>query len=174
MVTGLPCLKAESQVCEDCLVGKQHRDSFPPESSWRAPEILQLVHADICGPITPISNSRKRYLITFINDFSRKTRVYFLIEKSEAFGVFQNFKTRVEKETGLCIKGLRTDRGGEFTSHEFSNFCVTHGIHRQLTAAYTPQQNGVTEQKNQTIMNMVCCMLSGERIPKSFWPEAVN
>lgn len=174
MVDGLPHVKSPSRLCKDCLVGKQQRDSFPKKSTWRASQILQLVHADICGPIKPISNSKKRYLITFTDDFSRKTWIYFLIEKSEAFAVFRNFKIHVEKETNSVIKGLRTDRGGEFTSQEFTKFCDINGIRRQLTAAYTPQQNGVAERKNRTIMNMVRSMLSEKKIPKTFWPEAAN
>ena len=143
-------------------------------STWRASQILQLVHADICGPINPISNSKKRYLITFIDDYSRKTWVYFLVDKSEAFSTFKSFKVRVEKKTGSSIKSLRTDRGGEFISHEFTNFCKMYGIQRQLTVAYTPQQNGVAERKNRTIMNMVRSMLLEKNIPRVFWPEAVN
>ena len=108
-----------------------------------------------CGPINFTSNSKKRYLITFIDDFSLKTQVYFLVEKSKAFITFKNYKIRVEKETSSYIRCIRTDRGGEFTSHEFTNFCKENGIHKQLTVAYTPQQNGVAERKNQTIMNMV-------------------
>ena len=73
LVNGLPQFQAPLKVCEDCLVGKQRRNPFPKESTWRASQILQLVHADICGPINPTSNSKKRYLITFIDDFSRKT-----------------------------------------------------------------------------------------------------
>jgi hypothetical protein len=80
----------------------------------------------------------------------------------------------VEKETGLFVKCLRTDRGGEFNSNEFNDFCKQSGIKRQLTAAYTPQQNGVAERKNRTVMNMVRSMLSDKNIPKTFWPEAVN
>ena len=155
-------------------MGKQRRDPFPKVSTWRASSILQLVHADICGPINPMSTSKKRYLLTFIDDFSRKTWVYFLVEKSEAFVVFKHYKAKVEKETEACIKALRTDRGGEFTSQDFTNFCGVNGIRRQLTAAYTPQQNDVAERKNQTIMNMVRCMLSGKQVPNIFWPEAVN
>jgi len=116
---------------------------------------LQLIHADICGPITPTSNSKKRYLLTFIDDFSRKTWIYFLTEKSEALSIFKNFKVYVEKEVGSSIKGLRTDRGGEFTSQDFTTLCSNNGIRRQLTTAYTPQQNAIAERKNQTIMNMV-------------------
>ena len=118
--------------------------------------------------------AKKRYLITFIDDYSRKTWVYFLMEKSEAYSTFKSFKARVEKETGTYIRRLRTDRGGEFTSQDFTDFCNEHGIQRQLTTAYTPQQNGVAERKNRTIMNMVRSMLTAKQIPKTFWPEAVN
>ena len=124
------------------------------------------MHADICGPIKPISNGKKRYLITFIDDFSRKTWVYFLMEKSEAFVVFMSFKIHVEKETNSFVRMLRTDRGGEFTSQEFINFCDVNGIRRQLTTAYTPQQNGVAERKNRTIMNMVRSMISEKNFQK--------
>ena len=174
MVNGLPQLKTPSKICKDCLAGKQQRDPFPKVSTWRASQILQLIHADICGPITPASNSKKRYLITFIDDYSRKTWVYFLVEKSEAFDTFRSFKNHVEKETSIFIKCLRTDRGGEFTSQAFNDFCKENGINRQLTAAYTPQQNGVAERKNKTIMNMVRCMLYEKQVPRNFWPEAVN
>ena len=174
MVTGLPQITASSQVCEECVVSKQHRKQFPQGKSWRAKKTLELVHSDICGPITPHSNGGKRYIITFIDDYSRRIWVYFLQEKSEAFVAFKSYKALVEKEVGNPIKVLRTDRGGEYNSHEFSNFCENHGIKRQLTAAYTPQQNGVCERKNHTIMNMVRSLLTTSGIPKSFWPEAVN
>ncbi|CAL2257014.1 unnamed protein product [Prunus armeniaca] len=174
MVKGLPEFQAHTKVCEECLVGKQQRDPFPKKRTWRASQILQLVHADICGPINPISNSKKRYLLSFIDDYSRKTWVYYLVEKSEAFNIFKSFKARVEKETSLSIRNLRTDRGGEFISLEFTAFCNMNGIQRQLTAAYSPQQNGVAERKNRTIMNMVRSMLTEKNIPRSFWPEAVN
>ncbi|XP_020421230.1 uncharacterized protein LOC18775571 [Prunus persica] len=154
MMEGLPKINCPTEMCEDCIVGKQHRDSFPQGKAWRAEQILQLVHSDICGPINPTSNGNKRYFITFIDDYSRKTWIYFLQEKSEAFVVFKSFKARVEKESGKYIQILRTDSGGEFNSHNFASFCELHGIRWQLIAAYTPQQNGVAERKNQMIMNM--------------------
>lgn len=174
MVDGLPPFKTPTRLCTDCMTGKQHRDFIPKKSLWRASHRLQLIHADICGPIKPESNSNKRYLLSFIDDFSRKTWIYFLHEKSEAFAMFRSYKAYVEKEIGAYIKCLRTDRGGEFTSNEFGEFCKTHGISRQLTTAYTPQQNGVAERKNRTVMNMVRSMLSEKRVPKAFWPEAVK
>ncbi|CAJ2647424.1 unnamed protein product [Trifolium pratense] len=174
MVIGLPKLKQPKEECSNCMKGKQQRQNVPKKSSWRASTKLELVHSDICGPINPESNGRKRYFITFTDDLSRRTWIYFMNEKSEALAMFKKFKVMVENEAKESIQCLRTDRGGEYTSNEFSEFCDLHGIKRQLTAAYTPHQNRVSERKNRTIMNMVRCMLSERSVPKTFWPEAVN
>ena len=80
----------------------------------------------------------------------------------------------MEKESGVSVCCLRTDRGGEFCSKEFDEFCRTHGIKRQLTASYTPQQNGVAERRNQTIMNLVRSTLTEKKMPKEFWAEGVR
>lgn len=143
LVLGLPQLESPDEVCEECVVSKQHREPFPTGKSWRAKKVLELVHSDICGPISPTSNGGKRYFISFIDDYSRNTWVCFLKEKSEAFETFKKFKVLAENEVSCQIKCLRTDRGGEYNSQEFVEFCEKHGIKRQLTAAYTPQQNGV-------------------------------
>lgn len=173
MVRGLQNFETQQLTCSDCLIGKQPRNSITKKSNWRAKEILELVHSDICGPISPTSASGKRYILCFIDDYSRKSWVYLLNEKSEAFNRFKLFKRKVETETGKSLKCLRTDRGREYTSHEFADYCKEHGIWRQLTTAYTPQQNGIAERKNRTVMNMVRSMLSARKIPKCFWPEAV-
>lgn len=109
LVKGLPKLKAVKRVCTVCNIGKQHREAIPKKGQWRASQKLQLLHADICGPITPSSNSNKRYILSFIDDYSRKNWVYFLSEKSEAFISFKDFKCLVEKEVGSDICCLRTD-----------------------------------------------------------------
>ncbi|KAJ0532224.1 putative RNA-directed DNA polymerase [Helianthus annuus] len=173
MVEDLPKFKAAEDVCTDCCIGKQHRHPIPKTSTWRAKEKLELIHSDICGPISPKSNSGKRYILSFIDDYSRKAWVYVIAEKSEAFDCFKEFKKRVEVETGRVIKAFRTDRGGEFVSDAFNTFCRNHGIRRQLTTSYTPQQNGVAERKNRTVMNMVVMLLSAKNMPKMFWAEAV-
>jgi hypothetical protein len=112
MIHGLPQLPASTVTCTACILGKQHRRPISRRSTWRATQRLQLIHADICGLISPISNSKKRYSLCFIDDFSRKAWIYFLSEKSAALNMFKCFKKHVENETGLSIKCLRTDRGG--------------------------------------------------------------
>ena len=128
MVIGLLEIIVPFQVCEECVVSKQHRSQFPKGKSWRAKDVLELVHSDICGPINPSSNGGKRYLITFIDDYSRKTWVYFLQEKSEAFSAFKSFKAHVENKIGRTIQTLNTDHGGEYCSKEFDDFYNEHGI----------------------------------------------
>lgn len=100
---------------------------------------MKLVYADLCDPIKSASNSNKRYVFSFVDDFSRKTWIYFLHEKSEGFTMFKRYKACVEKETDAYLKCLRTDRGGEFTSNKFGEFCKVNDITRQLTTTYTPQ-----------------------------------
>ena len=168
MVRELPCFDTQHFTCTYCLVGKQSRNLIPKKSTWRAKEVLELIHSDICGLISPMTTSGKRYVLCFIDDHSRKGWTYFLKEKSEAFEHFKMFKKLVETETSKKIKCLRTDRGGEYTSNEFSKFCKEEGVRRQLTTAYTTQQNGVAERKNRTVMNMVRSMLSIKKVPKIF------
>ena len=119
------------------------------------------------------SHENNRYFILFIDDFSRMTWVYFLKEKSEVFGVFKKFKALAENQSGKRIKVLRSDRGKEYTSREFERFCEDEGIERQLTVAYSPQQNGVSERKNRIVMEMARSMLKEKGLPNTFWAEAV-
>ena len=111
IVRGLPCINHPDQLCEGCLLGKQFRNSFPKESYSRAKKPLELIHTDVCGPISPSSLGKNNYFLLFINDFSRKTWVYFLKQKSEVFEVFKTFKAIVDNESGRKIKALRSDRG---------------------------------------------------------------
>ncbi|XP_061349454.1 uncharacterized protein LOC133294723 [Gastrolobium bilobum] len=144
MVNGLPMINQPDQLREACMRGKQHRQSFEVGKSWRAKRPLHLVHSDIAGPFDIPSLGGNKYYITFIDDFSRKAWVYILKEKSEALEKFKEFKAMTEKQSGQYLKTLRIDRGGEYTSKLFEEFCRQHGIIHQLTAAYTPQQNEQT------------------------------
>ena len=139
MVKGLSSITTPRNICAHCLAGKQHRNAMPKKILWRASKKLQFVHADICGPIQPTLSSNKRYILSFIDDLSRKTWVYFLSEKSKTLSFFKSFKALVEKKVGESIICLRTDRGGEFTSKVFEEFCRNQGIRRQLISTYTPQ-----------------------------------
>ncbi|KAJ0502796.1 putative RNA-directed DNA polymerase [Helianthus annuus] len=171
MVEGLPPFKGTG-VCEGCILGKQIRSPFN-STSWRATKRLELVHADLCGPMQVPSLGRSLYYFLLIDDVSRMCWVYFLSKKSDAFGRFKVFKALVEKESECKMKVFRTDRGGEFCSNEFNAFCEEHGIRRELSEPHTPQHNGVVERKNRTIMGMARSMLKERSLPNYLWAEAV-
>ena len=152
MVLRLPRIDA-LEFCEGCVYGKQNKNSFPVGKSWRASSCLELVHADLCGPMSVESLGGSRYFLLFTDDYSRMICVYFLKFKSETFENFKKYKCFIEKQSSCRIKTLRTDRGGEFMSNEFNTFCE-ECIHRKLTAPYTPEQNGVAERKNWTVVEM--------------------
>lgn len=142
LVTGIPKIDITKKTCVSCLLGKHARRSFPSATTFRASKKLELLHADLCGPINPPTIGRNRYVFVVIDDYSRYMWTMLLKEKSEAFERFKRLKASIEQEAGTSIRTLRTDRGGEFTSNEFNRFCEVSGIQRHLTAPYTPQQNG--------------------------------
>ncbi|GJY83497.1 retrovirus-related pol polyprotein from transposon TNT 1-94 [Tanacetum coccineum] len=131
MVSGLPTIKSLEKTCEGCMVGKQAKQSFPTGKSKRAEGVLELFHADLCGPMRTESLVKSKYFMLLIDDFSRMSWVYFFKYKSESFDCFKKFKALVEKQSGRSIKVLRTDRGGEFLSQEFNDFCERHKLARK-------------------------------------------
>ena len=151
MVTGLPLVSCRDGVCVDCVLGKHHWDNFDKRASWHASGPLQLVHSDLCGPLSSHSFSGCKHFLTFIDDFSRRTWVYFLKLKREVFDKFLAYKAFVEKQSGHQIQRLRTYNGGEYVNNNFTIYYTTEDIQMQHTVLYTPQQNGVAETKNHTL-----------------------
>ncbi|KAG8481484.1 hypothetical protein CXB51_026330 [Gossypium anomalum] len=159
--------------CEHCVFGKQKRVRFT-RGIHNTKETLEYIHSDLWGPSRVPSRGGANYMLTFIDDFSRKVWAFFLKQKSDVFSAFKSWKIMIEKQTGKQIKYLRTDNGLEFCSDEFNILCKSEGIVRHLTVRHTPQQNGVAERMNRTIMEKVRCMLSNANLPKSFWAEAAS
>jgi transposase InsO family protein len=139
MVHGLPMIEQEDRICDGCLIGKQHRNSFPAEAKYRAKFPLELWHVDLCGPINPATHEGKRYFTLIVDDCTRFMWQIMIRDKSEAFKAFKKVKVAVEMEKNYKLKALRTDHGGEFTSNEFKNYCEMLGIKRYLTTPYSPQ-----------------------------------
>ena len=154
LVEGMPHINVEKETCESCLLGKQVRQGFPKATQYRASQVLKIIHRDLCGPNTTPTASKNCYIFVLIDDHSHYMWSVLMKEKGQAFEKFKRFKAMVEDETKMTIKRLRTDRGGEFTSNEFKDFYEISGIQRHMTAPYTPQQNGVVERRNQTLMEM--------------------
>nr|GEY76560.1 ribonuclease H-like domain, reverse transcriptase, RNA-dependent DNA polymerase [Tanacetum cinerariifolium] len=119
----------------------QCRAPFPKKAKARSTSLLVLVYKDLCRPILPPTPSGKKYIFLLVDDYSGYMWVYFLSMKDQAFDTFKEYKNTIENELMTTLKMLRTDRGGEFTSNEFTQYCKENGIARQLTAHYSPQQN---------------------------------
>ena len=114
------------------------------------------------------------YYVLFIDDYSRRTWIYFMKTKNEVFKKFQEFKALVENQTGRKIKVFRSDNGGEYTSNAFVAFCAAAGIRRELIVPYNPEQNGVAERKNRTICGAARSMIHDQGLPMFLWAEACN
>jgi transposase InsO family protein len=114
------------------------------------------------------------YFLLFIDDCTRFTWVYFLRKKSHTFEYFKEFRSMVEKQTGKCIRILRSDQGGEYKKACVLKYCKDNGIQQQFTVPHTPQQNGVAERKNRTLVECARSMLKGKNLSNGFWAEAIN
>jgi len=162
------------EICEPCTKGKLNRKPFPVRGSRRSAEPLGLVHSDVCGKMSTKSLSDGEYFLTFIDDNTHYLWVYILKRKDEVFHKFLEWKAVEEKSTGRRLKILRTDNGGEYTSAEFESYLKTEGVRRQLTIPKTPEQNGVAERMNRTLVETVRSMLADAELPPVFWAEALS
>lgn len=174
MLKSLPKLSVRTDViCAGCQYGKAHQLSYE-ESKYKAKEPLELIHSDVFRPVKQGSVGRMKYMLTFIDDFSRYVWIYFLKEKSDTFSKFKEFKKVVEAEVGKKILCLQTDKGGEYTSYEFSDFLRECRIRHQFTCPNTPQQNGVAERKNRHLAKICRSMLHTKNVLGQFWAEAMK
>ena len=178
MVTGMNCTTsqhAESK-CEGCVLGKSHRNPFPKQSNNRATRLYEIIHSDVCGPMQVESKGGSHYMVTFTDDYSRYTTVYFIKRKDEVLSKFQEYVTFVENQSGNRghVKVLRSDNGGEYVSNNFIKYCAEKGIMHELTSPYCPEQNGVVERLNRTIMESARSMIYHAGLPLDFWAEACN
>ncbi|GJW69991.1 zinc finger, CCHC-type containing protein [Tanacetum coccineum] len=174
LVEGIPRINHAGQICDACLLGKHSRTPFPNQAKFRSKNPLDLVYGDLCGPISPATHSGKKLIFLLVDDCTRFMWAYFLTSKDQAFSTFKEFRQKIEMEMRMKVRMLRTDRGGEFTSNEFTKYCKENGIARQLTAPYSPQQNGVVERRNRTVLSTMRSMMKVMKLPLTFWAEAVR
>ncbi|XP_042465817.1 uncharacterized protein LOC122048290 [Zingiber officinale] len=165
LVVDVPPLAQLNKLCEVCVIAKHARSPFPCQANCRAEKTLELLHANICGPILLCTLVGNKYFLLIVDDFTRWVWVFILATKNDAFRAFKKFKFLMEKKTEYKIKTLRIDQGDEFLSTEFTQFYENEGIKRHLTAPYTPQQNGVVEHRNRTMMAMARSLLKGTHMP---------
>ena len=156
-VVGLPLgdvtLQSESS-CEACVQGKAHRLPFP-SSSARASAPLELLHTDVVTMPVP-GNKGERYILTVLDDYSRKAWIFCLKQKSDVATALKQFRARVELETGRQIKIVRSDNGTEYVNEGLQTYFANAGIVNQRSAPYTPAQNGRAERLNRTLVRASC------------------
>ncbi|CAK9800955.1 Retrovirus-related Pol polyprotein from transposon TNT 1-94 [Anthophora plagiata] len=174
MVRGLTLSQKDRlPTCEICIENKQSATPFPKVSNRRSKELVHRIHSDLCGPMRVKSVGGAAYFATFIDDASRWVKVCILKSKDEVKNAFKAYKALVENQTTRKIKILRTDNGLEYCGKEFTKYLEECGIKREQTASYSPQQNGVAERMNRTLLEMARCMLADSQLPTKFWAEAV-
>ncbi|GJT96642.1 uncharacterized mitochondrial protein-like protein [Tanacetum coccineum] len=175
LVRGLPSKFFENdQTCVACQKGKQHRASCKSKTENSISLPLHLLHMDLFGLIFVKSLMKKMYCLVVIDDFSRFTWVFFLAAKDETSGILKSFITGIENLLDHKVKVIRCDNGTEFKNREINQFCEMKDILRQFSVARTPQQNGVAEKRNRTLIEDARTMLADSKLPTTFWAEAVN
>lgn len=159
--------------CSSCIKAKLTEKSFPKQTTYRSKNPLDLIYTDVCGPAETESLGSKRYFVTFIDDFSRCTQVYFISSKDEVFEKLKEFVASTMNKFRMKIKSLRSDNGTEYCNQSVCEYLKNLGINHQTTTPYSPSQNGVAERKNRSLIEMCKAMLINAKLPKTFWAEAI-
>ena len=175
LVRGLPQLEFSPEgLCEACQKGKSKKASHKGTDTSSITGVLQLLHMDLFGPVNILSMSKKCYCLVIVDDYSKYTWVLFLHSKDETPQVVIDHIKMIELDSNVPVRAIRSDNGTEFKNSLLNGFCTDKGITRQFSAPRTPQQNGVVERKNRTLIEAARTMLSESGLPMYFWAEAVN
>nr|GEW79255.1 hypothetical protein [Tanacetum cinerariifolium] len=175
LVRGLPTKVFENQNnCVACMKGKQHRASCKTKPVSSVTQPLFRLHINLFGPTFVKSLSKKCYCLVITDDYSRFTWVFFLATKDETSSILKNFVTGLENQLSLRVKVIKSDNGTEFKNSDLKQFCEIKGIKREFSIPRTPQQNGIAERKNKTLIEVSKTMLADSLPPIPFWAEVVN
>jgi transposase InsO family protein len=164
----------KDRVCSACQAGKQHGVPHQSKNVVTTKRPLELLHMDLFGPMAYICIGGSKYGLVIDDDFSRFTWVFFLSDKGETLETLKKFMRRAQNEFELKIKKVRSGNGTEFKNTGVEEFLSEEGIKDEFLVPYTPQQNGVVERKNRTLIEAARTMLDEYKIPDNFWAEAVN
>ena len=171
--------------CEPCTLAKMTRKSCPKVTNNRSSNILEIIHSDVCGPMQVNSHGGSRYILSFIDDATRYATIYLIKKKHEVLDKFKEYVNLVENHTGRQVsklnilnngrvKNIRSDGGGEYSSNEFIKYCADKGIVHQFSNPHTPEQNGVAERLNRTLVESVRSMIFHANLTPEFWAEAAS
>jgi transposase InsO family protein len=172
MVRGMPCVDHVEQLRDPYVVTKLKRRPFPHQASYRATEQLELVHGDLYGPVSPSTLGGRCYFLLLVDDTTHYMWVVLLDSRAVAADAIKRHQVAVEKECGRKLQVLRTDNSSEFTSAEFTAYCIDKGIQHHYSTPYSPQQNGMVEHRNQTVV-VAHALLNQRDMLAIYWGEAV-
>jgi transposase InsO family protein len=164
----------KDKIYSACQARKQVGVHHPHKNIMTTDMPLELLHMDLFGPITYISIGGSKYCLVIVDNYSRFTWVFFLQEKSQTQDILKRFLRRAQNEFGLRIKNIRSDNGTEFKNSQIEGFLEEEGIKHEFSSPYTPQQNGVAERENRTLLDMARTMLDEYKTPDRFSAEAIN
>ncbi|KAM0832404.1 hypothetical protein ACQ4PT_064926 [Festuca glaucescens] len=174
-IVGLTGVSFEKdRVCSACVAGKQLKKRHPIKSIVTTSRPLELLHLDLFGPSHYDTLGGSKYGLVIVDDYSRYSWVFLLKSKDETYREFIIFAKKAQRMYESEIKAIRTDNGTEFKNYTMQDFVDDEGIKHEFSAPYTPQQNGVVERKNRTIIEMARTMLSEFNSPHNFWGEAIS
>ncbi|GJT77400.1 retrovirus-related pol polyprotein from transposon TNT 1-94 [Tanacetum coccineum] len=174
LVRGLPKLKFEKDhLCSACALGKSSKKPHKPKSEDTNQEKLYLLHMDLCGPMRVASVSGKKYILVIVDDYSRFTWVKCLRSKDEAPAFIINFLKMIQVRLKETVRRIRTDNGTEFVNQTLREYYEKVGISHETSVARSPQQNGVVERRNRTLIEAARTMLIYAKAPLFLWAEAV-
>ena len=175
-VTGMKLQNSDMSdcFCDICASSKLNRKPACSKTVPRKSSKLELVYSDVRGPMDTTSLGGQRYVVSFIDSYSRFARAYFMKNKSEVLNKFRQFCIDEGVTKSFASLTLRSDGGGEYNNKAFGEFCFAQGIRREITDPYSPHQNGVAERRWQTVGNMARCLLKQANLPNSFWVRAVD
>ena len=175
LVRGLPKVEfTKDGLCDACQKGKQRKASFKSKTESSIDEPLQLLHMDLFGPVNIMSISKKKYCLVIVDDFTRFSWTFFLHSKDKASQLIINHIKAVDNESKWNVKKIRSDNGTEFKNSTMKEFCNEKGITHTFSAPRTPQQNGVVERKNKTLIEAARTILEESKLPTYLWAEAIN
>ena len=163
--------------CRACAIGKMSRLAFSSaRPTVRTTHVGEVIHSDVCGPFSNPGLHGQKYYVTFIDEFSRHISVFIIAQKSDVFDRFKDYFHLLQTETGLDrpIQRLHSDNGGEYRNNAMSSFCRRFGIAHTTTTPHTPQQNGIAERYNRTLVETSRCMITNMDLPASWWTYAVT
>jgi hypothetical protein len=165
-------LLPKQERCINCVIGKIPRLPFKVDDKI-VTGLLELIYIDLCWPMKTMSVGGSCYMMIVTDARFRMRYVYFLKKKDQALEYFKEYHIMAEKKTGQKLMAVRSDNGGEFVNGEFRKYFKNHEIEQQLTAPYTPQEDGVSEVSNRIIISKANTILHVANAPKSLWAEAV-